>query len=139
MYVPFDLMPIEDMAGTNIPIGNNGNVDSVANAGRFDGSGRLTIWMYSNMDFGDKLTINLRFYDFPGGAEEQVLVSNCFDKELGSIEIATHPRNKEVIFRGNANLTPGIQFALPYQVIHQFVTKMLIQINQVIENILIDK
>ncbi|XP_033747646.1 shell matrix protein-like [Pecten maximus] len=115
LYVPFDVMPIADGAGTSIPIGNNGNVDSVANAGRFDGSGRLTIWMYSNMDFGELLTINLRFYDFPGGQEEQVLVSNCFDKELGSIEIATRPRKKEVVFRGNTAQSGPVEIALPYQ------------------------
>ena len=56
-------------------MGNNGNVRNVSNAGRFDGTGTLTVWQYSNQDLGTELTINLRFYEFKGGqSEEQVSI-----------------------------------------------------------------
>ncbi|CAG2185680.1 unnamed protein product [Mytilus edulis] len=115
IYLDFDSKPIIDNGGTNIPIGNNGHVDSVANAGRFNGIGQLTIWMYSNIDFGQKLTISLRFYDFPGGPDEQVLVSNCMDNELGAVEIALAPRNKEVIFRADTVASGPAEIRLPYK------------------------
>lgn len=72
--------------------------------------------MYSNIDFGQKLTISLRFYDFPGGPDEQVLVSNCMDNELGAVEIALAPRNKEVIFRADTVSSGPAEIRLPYKV-----------------------
>lgn len=119
IFLDFDSKPINDNGGTHIPIGNNGHVDSVAKAGRFNGIGRLTIWMYSNIDFGEKLTISFRFYDFPGGPEEQVLVSNCMDNELGAVEIALAPRNKEVVFRADTLSNGPAELRLPYKVISQ--------------------
>lgn len=71
--------------------------------------------MYSNIDFGQKLTISLRFYDFPGGSEEQVLISNCIDNELGAVEIALAPRNKEVIFRADTLESGPAEIRLPYK------------------------
>ncbi|CAC5419280.1 unnamed protein product [Mytilus coruscus] len=111
----YDSKPIKDNGGTHIPIGNNGHVDSVAKAGRFNGIGQLTVWMYSNIDFGQKLTISLRFYDFPGGPDEQVLVSNCMDSKLGAVEIALAPRNKEVIFRADTVASGPAEIRLPYK------------------------
>lgn len=116
VFLDFDRKPILDQGGTRIPIGNNGRVDSVANAGRFDGTGQLTVWMYSNIDFGQKLKISLRFYDFPGGSDEQVLVSNCMDSEFGAVEIALAPRNKEVIFRADTVASGQAEIRLPYKV-----------------------
>ena len=116
IYLDFDSKPILDLGGTHIPIGNNGRVDSVANAGRFDGTGQLTVWLYSNIDIGHKLTISLRFYDFPGGSDEQVLVSNCMDSEFGAVEIALAPRNKEVIFRADTLASGQAEIRLPYKV-----------------------
>lgn len=115
VFLDFDRKPILDQGGTRIPIGNNGRVDSVANAGRFDGTGQLTVWMYSNIDFGQKLKISLRFYDFPGGSDEQVLVSNCMDSEFGAVEIALAPRNKEVIFRADTVASGPAEIRLPYK------------------------
>lgn len=101
-------------------------MDSVANAGRFNGIGQLTIWMYKNIDFGQKLTISLRFYDFPGGPDEQVLVSNCADNELGAVEIALAPRNKEVIFRADTVASGPAEIRLPYKVSKQQEIKVYI-------------
>ncbi|VDI00746.1 Hypothetical predicted protein [Mytilus galloprovincialis] len=122
IYLDYDSKPLIDNGGTHIAIGNNGHVDSVANAGRFNGIGQLTIWMYKNIDFGQKLTISLRFYDFPGGPDEQVLVSNCADNELGAVEIALAPRNKEVIFRADTVASGPAEIRLPYKLkVHRCV------------------
>ena len=73
LWINFNGQNIEDSGGFQISVGNNGNVVNVSNAGRFDGTGTLTVWQYANQDLGTKLTINLRFYEFPGGvADEQV-------------------------------------------------------------------
>jgi hypothetical protein len=56
------------------------------------------------------------FYDFPGGSDEQVLVSNCMDSEFGAVEIALAPRNKEVIFRADTLASGPAEIRLPYKV-----------------------
>ena len=73
LWLNFNDRDIQDASGYQMPVGNNGNVVNVSNAGRFDGTGTLTVWQYSNQDLGTELTVNLRFYEFEGGvSEEQV-------------------------------------------------------------------
>ncbi|KAL3856171.1 hypothetical protein ACJMK2_010954 [Sinanodonta woodiana] len=116
LWLNFDEKIIKDEAGSSIPIGNNGNVISASNAGRFDGTGTLTIWRYANVDMGTTLSINLRFYDFPGGvSDEQVLVSNCYGRRLGSVEIAINTFDKEVIFRADTSMSGPQEIRIPYQ------------------------
>ena len=75
LWINFNGREIEDSAGYQISIGNNGNVVNVSNAGRFDGTGTLTVWQYAGQDLGKQITVNLRFYEFPGGVSmEQVSV-----------------------------------------------------------------
>ncbi|KAL5016075.1 hypothetical protein ScPMuIL_005664 [Solemya velum] len=116
-YLDFDSNDIRDRAGSNIPIGNNGDkkITSVSRAGRFDGSGILTVWRYSNTDFGRELTINFRFYDFPGGDEEQVLISNCYNQQPGSVEVAIDRRTKHVIFRGDSVSSTPQEIRIPFR------------------------
>lgn len=119
LWINFNGREIEDSAGYRISIGNNGNVVNVSNAGRFDGTGTLTVWQYANQDLGTQLTVNLRFYEFPGGvSDEQVLISNCYGRQLGSLEIKLNQRTKEVIFIVEARLgkTPNqAELRIPYQ------------------------
>ena len=76
LWLNFNDAKMQDSSGYGIAVGNNGNVRNVSNAGRFDGTGTLTVWQYSNQDLGTELTINLRFYEFKGGqSEEQVSIS----------------------------------------------------------------
>lgn len=118
LWINFNGREIEDSAGYQISIGNNGNVVNVSNAGRFDGTGTLTVWQYANQDLSTQLTINLRFYEFPGGAsDEQVLISNCYGRQLGSVEIALNQATKEVIVRVEARhgkFPEGVELRLPY-------------------------
>lgn len=119
LWINFNGREIEDSAGYQISIGNNGNVVNVSNAGRFDGTGTLTVWQYANQDLGTQLSVNLRFYEFPGGvSDEQVLISNCFGRQLGSVEIALNQQTKEVIFRVEARVgkfPEGVELRLPFR------------------------
>ncbi|KAH3891475.1 shell matrix protein-like [Dreissena polymorpha] len=119
LWINFNGKEIEDSAGYQISIGNNGNVVNVSNAGRFDGTGTLTVWQYANQDLGTQLTVNLRFYEFPGGvSDEQVLVSNCYGRQLGSVEVALNQQTKVVIFRLEARIgryPEGVEISIPYR------------------------
>lgn len=118
LWINFNGREIEDSAGYQISVGNNGNVVNVSNAGRFDGTGTLTVWQYANQDLGTGLTVSLRFYEFPGGvSDEQVLVSNCYGRQLGSVEIALNQGAKEVIFRIETRIgaiPEGVELRIPY-------------------------
>lgn len=49
----------------------------------------------------------------------QVLIANCFGRQLGSIEIALNQETKEVIFRVEAVLgkyPEGVELRIPYRV-----------------------
>lgn len=119
LWINFNGQEIEDSAGYQISIGNNGNVVNVSNAGRFDGTGTLTVWQYANQDLGTQLTVNLRFYEFPGGvSDEQILISNCYGRQLGSVEIALNQQTKEVIFRVEGKVVrypEGVELRIPYR------------------------
>lgn len=119
LWINFNGREIEDSAGYQISVGNNGNVVNVSNAGRFDGTGTLTVWQFANQDLGTQLEISLRFYEFPGGiADEQVLISNCYGRQHGSVEITLNQQTKEVIFRVEARLgkvPEGVELRLPYR------------------------
>lgn len=117
LWLNFNDRDLQDSSGYQIAVGSNGNVQNVSNAGRFDGTGTLTVWQYSNQDLGTEITINLRFYEYMSkeASDEQILISNCYGRQLGSVEIAINQINKEVIFRGDATLSEPAEVRLPYQ------------------------
>ena len=117
LYVDFNEEPITDVAGTNIYIGNSDvTVEKTSQAGRFNRRARLNIPMYANAELGDLLTVTFRFYDYQGGDDEQVLVSNCLYSQPGSMEIVMSPKNKEIIFRVDTIQSPPRELRIPYEV-----------------------
>ncbi|OWF44925.1 shell matrix protein-like [Mizuhopecten yessoensis] len=116
LYIPFNGEPIRDEGGTNIALGNNGRVRAVTNVGSFDGNGALTIWMYAGIYFGEHLGITFRFRDVQNTENiEQVLVSNCFYNDRGSVEIVIQPRLNKVVFRGTTDNPFTQEIHIPYQ------------------------
>ena len=97
LWLNFNDRDIQDASGYQMPVGNNGNVVNVSNAGRFDGTGTLTVWQYSNQDLGTELTVNLRFYEFEGGVSEEQVTAY-----LGQLIRFGHLSHKQgVITQGN--------------------------------------
>ena len=117
LYIDFNEEPIKDVAGTNIYIENKDvTVEKTSTAGLFNRKASLDIPRYANVGFGDLLTITFRLYDYPGGDEEQVLVSNCFNSQSGSVEIVLSPKDKEIIFRVDTIYSPPRELRIPYMV-----------------------
>ena len=81
LWLNFNDRDLQDSSGYQIAVGSNGNVQNVSNAGRFDGTGTLTVWQYSNQDLGTEITINLRFYEYMSkeASDEQVRYVQYFD------------------------------------------------------------
>ncbi|KAK3085042.1 hypothetical protein FSP39_023372 [Pinctada imbricata] len=106
---------IYDSSGQGLHIDNN-RVNIVEDSAQFDRRGRLDIPYYANNHFGDKITVTFRFFDFPGGDTEQVLMSNCHASgKYGSIEIALRPSTDEVLFRIDTMISGMNEIAVPYQ------------------------
>ncbi|XP_052798152.1 protein PIF-like isoform X2 [Mya arenaria] len=90
---------IKDMSGNNIYMGNT-NVALDGDTGFFNGAAVLTLWRFSGMSFGDKVTITFRFrvsVTAPKG-ELMHLVSNCChqcrEEPKPSLDIAIIPGDR---------------------------------------------
>ena len=90
-------------------------LEEKTNSGQFPIDGWAYINFYEGRWLGDKLTVSFRFYEYPGGDDEQVLISNCEPMKRGSVEIVMVPNNKEIIFRLDTKGIDG-EVRVPYEV-----------------------
>lgn len=93
------------------------DVDPSLKMARFNGSGMINLYRFSNADFQQSLVIRLEFQDQPGGAEQQALVTNCIFsyQEEATISMIVDKKISAVIF-GLETTDAKAEFIVPYTV-----------------------
>lgn len=93
------------------------DVDPSLKMARFNGSGMINLYRFSNADFQQSLVIRLEFQDQPGGAEQQALVTNCIFsyQEEATISMIVDKKISAVIF-GLETTNARAEFIVPYTV-----------------------
>lgn len=93
------------------------DVDPNLKMARFNGSGMINLYRFSNADFQQSLVIRLEFQDQPGGAEQQALVTNCIFsyQEEATISMIVDKKISAVIF-GLETSNAKAEFIVPYTV-----------------------
>ncbi|XP_078329825.1 uncharacterized protein LOC111114730 [Crassostrea virginica] len=91
------------------------DVDPNLKMARFNGSGMINLYRFSNADFQQSLVIRLEFQDQPGGAEQQALVTNCIFsyQEEATISMIVDKKISAVIF-GLETSNAKAEFIVPY-------------------------
>lgn len=91
------------------------DVDPSLKMARFNGSGMINLYRFSNADFQLSLVIRLEFQDQPGGAEQQALVTNCIFsyQEEATISMIVDKKISAVIF-GLETTDAKAEFIVPY-------------------------
>lgn len=110
--------PYKDSSTNNITVTYEYvDVDPSLEMARFNGSGMINLYRFSNADFQQSLVIRLEFQDQPGGAEQQTLMTNCifFYQEEATISMIVDKKISAVIF-GLETTNAKAEFIVPYVV-----------------------